>query len=126
MPGFTVYFANKIIDHCLGGVSWTPPTSVYAKLHIGDPGPDGTANPSTTTTRVEIGLLAAAAGATNLDADLTFAAQTVAEGLSHLSYWDSSTSGNCLYTSELEEIKNLFVGDVFKLPSAPLRIPAEA
>ncbi len=126
MPGFTPYFANKVLDHCLNGVSWTPPTDVYMKLHVGDPGPDGSANPSTTTNREEVSFSAAVSGRITLTSDLTFDTQTEREAISHASLWDASSNGNCLVTFALDETKNLYVGDVFQLPSVSIELKPEA
>ena len=125
MTGFTPYFANKVMDHCIGGASWSPPATVYLKLHIGDPGPDGTAKPSATSTRKAATWSAAANGLIALAADVTWTA-TAKESISHISGWDALTAGNCLFTDELDEAKNLFVGDTFDLPSATLQISPEA
>mgnify|MGYP000103123505 CR=1 FL=1 len=125
MPGFTEYFVNTVIDHNLRGEAYTPPTALYAKQHVGDPGPAGVANPSVVTTREEIELLAAAGGSTNLVADVDWLA-TATEGVSHISVWDDDTSGNCLLTVELEDEKYVYSGDTVVLASLPLLILAEA
>lgn len=125
MPGFTEYFVNTVIDHNLRGEAYTPPTALYAKQHVGDPGPVGVANPSAVTTREEMELLAAAGGATNLVADVGWLA-TATEGVSHISVWDHASSGNCLLTVELEDEKYVYSGDTVVLASLPLLILAEA
>jgi len=132
MTGFTTYFVNKVMDHSLGGVSWTPPTTVYLKLHVGNPGPDGTANPAATSSattgtniRKAATWSAAANGLIALAADVTWVA-TAKESISHISGWDAVTAGNCLFTDELEEAKNLYVGDTFDLSAATLQITPEA
>lgn len=125
MTGLTPYFANKVVDHCLGGVAWTPPATVYVALHTGDPGPDGTANTSATTTRRPATWSAAANGQISLAADLTWTA-AAKESISHISLWDAASSGHALATDELDETKNLYVGDTITLPTLTVQIPAEA
>lgn len=125
MTGFTPYFVNKVLDHCLGGVAWTPPAAVYLQLHTGDPGPDGTANISGTTLRKAVTWSAAAGGRIAMTSDLTWTA-AAKDTISHLSLWDAASSGHCLLTDELDEPKNLYVGDTFNLPVASVTIPPEA
>lgn len=125
MTGFTPYFVNKVMDHSLGGVSWTPPTAIYIQLHTGDPGPDGTAFIAGTSIRKAATWSAASNGQINLTADLTWTA-TVKETISHISAWDAITSGRCVFTDELELSINLFVGDTFDLPTATVQIPPGA
>ena len=125
MTGFTPYFVNKIMDHCVGGVSWTPPTTIYVQLHLGDPGPDGTANVSATTTRKPAAWSAAANGQVSITTDITWTA-AAKESISHISHWDALTSGHCVATDELDESKNVFVGDTFDLPTSTLQIVPEA
>lgn len=125
MPGFTEYFVNTVIDHNLRGEAYTPPAALYAKLHIGDAGPAGGVNPSATTTRQEIQLVAAAGGGTNLVADADWLA-TALEGISHISVWDDATAGNCLLTVELDDTKYVYSGDTLVLASLPILILMEA
>lgn len=125
MTGFTPYFVNKAVDHLFGGVSWTPPTTIYVQLHTGNPGSAGTANVAGTNTRKSASWSTASNGQISLTADLTWTS-TAKESISHISYWDAATSGHCLATDELDQAKNLFVGDTFDLPSATLQIVPEA
>ena len=125
MTGLTPYFVNKVMDHCLGGVSWTPPAAVYLQLHIGDPGPDGTANVSATTTRRAVTWSSASNGQINMTSDLTWTA-VAKESISHISGWDASSSGHCLFTDEFDDAKNCYVGDTLELPSATVQIPPGA
>lgn len=121
MTGFTAYFVNKAMDHCLGGVSWTPPAAIYLQLHIGDPGSDGTANVSATTTRKLAAWSAASNGQITMTSDLTWVS-AARESITHISGWDASTSGHCLFTDELDQAKNCYLGDTFELPVATLQI----
>jgi len=113
------------MDHVFRNVSWTPPTALYIQLHVGDPGPDGTASIAGTSTRKAATWAAASNGLIGMTADITWTA-TAKESISHISYWDAVTSGRCLATDELDEAKNVFVGDTFDLPAATLQIVPEA
>jgi hypothetical protein len=65
-PGITAYLANKLLDHTFRNVAYTPPATVYVKLHVGPPGAAGTANPSTVTTRLAATFSAASGGAISI------------------------------------------------------------
>ena len=65
----------------------------FVKLHIGDPGAAGTANPSAVTTRNSITFAAPSGGSMALSSLGTYA-MTTTETISHISIWDASTAGN--------------------------------
>ena len=92
--GISSYLANKLLDHATGRASFTMPASVHAKFHTGDPGAAGTANPSAVTTRQTVTFAAASAGsiAMNNTPEMTL---TGTETISHVSFWDHATAGNC-------------------------------
>lgn len=64
----------------------------YIKLHIGDPGSDGTGNPSVVTTR-QLATFAAPSGASSSATVPTFS-MTATETITDISIWDASTGGN--------------------------------
>ncbi len=72
---------------------------VYVKLHIGEPGSDGTANPATETTR-QAASFGAPSGAgprtISNDASISWATIAGSQDATHFSLWDASTGGNFL------------------------------
>lgn len=97
--GLTAHLANKMLDHLRGGTTWTAPSGLYVKLHIGDPGAAGTGNPAAETDRVQGTFgTAASGGAISNTAQLQWTNVAATETYSHASVWDASTAGNCLYT----------------------------
>lgn len=96
--------------------------NVYIKLHTGDPGEDGTSSAATETTRKVVTFAAAASGsmASNADAAWTNVAGT--ETISHISLWDNSTAGNCLWTGALTASKSVNAGDTFTIASGSLTL----
>lgn len=66
---------NACMDWLMGGSTPTRPSGRYVKLHIGDPGEDGTTNAAANTTRQAGTFSAASGGATSnsqiLEEDLT-------------------------------------------------------
>lgn len=90
------YAENEIADYL--GANGAPGaiTNTYVKLHIGDPGEDGTANAAGETDRVEGSFDAASGGVVSLTATITWLAVSTSETYSHVSLWDAAAAGNCL------------------------------
>lgn len=80
------------------------PTTFYVARHTGDPGDDGTGNPTSDTRRIAIDM-----GPTDPVADGVVWNETYGEILNathnetvtHVSYWGASTSGTCYFIDEL-------------------------
>jgi hypothetical protein len=112
--GPTTFLVNKLLDLSFRNVAWTPPTIVYFKGHIGDPGAAGANNPAASATRIAVSFSAAASGLILLSGtpELTL---TAAETISHGSLWDASTAGNCLWTAQATVSKGGVIGDIIRL-----------
>jgi len=123
MTAMSDYLENELLDHALGTGSFTAPTNVYVKLHTGDPGEAGTANAATETTRVVTGAFSAAAsGTTDNDAAITWSSVSTTETYSHISIWDASTAGNCLFVGALTSSVAVTAGDDFEIAAGDLDI----
>jgi len=92
-------------------------TQSYTKLHIGDPGEDGTNNAAAETTRKSTSYGASSGGVITTDADLTWTNVAGSETISHVSQWDASSAGNCLGSGALSASKAVTAGDTFTIPS---------
>lgn len=114
--------ANKILDHLRGGTAWSQPAGLYVKLHLGDPGANGTASPSAVTTRAAATFSAANAGAIALTGTNPSWSMSATETVSHISVWDSATSGNFLWSSQLAVAKSVGSGDTLTLNSCGLSL----
>ncbi|QDK02326.1 hypothetical protein SEA_ABSOLUTEMADLAD_33 [Mycobacterium phage AbsoluteMadLad] len=114
--GPTAYLVNKLLDHALRGVAYTPPSVIYFKGHIGDPGAAGANNASAQTARVAVTFLAASGGTVLLTGtpEITLNAT---ETITHGSLWDTSgpTGGNCLWTAQATVSKGGVSGDIIRL-----------
>lgn len=101
MAGMSTYLLDAALDHMVGNTALTAITNVYAKVHIGDPGADGTGNPSEHTTRyaATFGAAAGKVASNNAQIDINSVALTGNENWSGLSLWDTigPAGGNCLY-----------------------------
>lgn len=119
------YAENKLLDAVLnhtttgGGL---PTADVYVKLHTGDPGEAGTSNAAGETTRKQASFAAASSGSCASDADLTWTNVSTSETYSHISLWDASSNGNCLWTGALTASKAVNSGDTFTIASGSLTV----
>lgn len=89
------------------------PREVWAKLHTGDPGVDGLANPSGNSSRRQCLLAVASGGISTTTNELRWNSVPVAETLSWVSFWDDETAGTFLGRDDLPVAKNVNIGDNF-------------
>lgn len=123
MTAMSNYLENKLLDHAVGTASFTAPSTVYVQLHTGDPGEDGTANVAGETTRRPTGAFsAAAAGTTDNDAAITWTAVSTTETYTHISMWDASSAGNCLFVGALTSSVAVIALDNFQINAGDLDI----
>lgn len=114
------YLEDKLLDLVFNATAYSGQATVYVKLHTGDPGEDGTGNAATETTREAATFGAAASGSLSSDADISWADVAATETYSHISLWDASTAGNCLWTGGLSASKSVTAGDTFTLADGDL------
>lgn len=96
--------------------------AVYVKLHIGNPGEDGTSNAAAETTRKAVTFATESGGTINSNADVTWTNVAATEAISYVSLWDASSAGNCLGSGPLTQARSLTAGDSFTIPSGLLAI----
>lgn len=117
------YLENELLDHVFGVGAFSQPSGVYVKLHTGDPGEDGTANAATETTRQAATFGSAASGGTiSNTAQIQWTSLAATETLTHISLWDASTGGNCLWTGALSSSVNVNSGGTFTIAIGDLDI----
>lgn len=116
------YAELEILDHLTGTASWTAPSSVYIKLHTGDPGEAGTSNAATEATRKVVTFSAASSGAITSSATVEWTNVSTTETYSHWSLWDASTAGNCLWTGALSSSAAVTAGDTFQITQLQLTL----
>ncbi|GAC70721.1 hypothetical protein GS4_39_00520 [Gordonia soli NBRC 108243] len=111
------------------GSSTTPPTTVYAQLHVGVPGATAASNLSAGTVggtvRVAITFAAASGGSISITGTApswTCSASAVSETLSHVSFFDASSGGNCLWTAALNSTRTWSTGDTYTLSTDSLNL----
>ncbi|AEN79883.1 hypothetical protein SEA_PURGAMENSTRIS_23 [Mycobacterium phage Purgamenstris] len=119
MAGISATLANELLDHAFRNSVWTPPVTVYAKLHTGDPGADGTAAPSAQTTRVACTWAAATGGAIALSNTPEFTLNAT-ETITHVSFWTAATGGVFLASAAASVAKGGVSGDIIRIQTAPI------
>lgn len=98
--GISNYLANKWLDALGNNVAFSV-TACYVKLHVGDPGAAGTANPATEITRKSVSFAAAANGAIASDADVTWTNISGSQDATHFTAWDALTDGTFLFSGTI-------------------------
>lgn len=114
------YAENKLLD-TLGNTSFAV-TTCYVKLHLGDPGEDGTDNPASEATRKAVTWSAASGGSKASSAALTWTNVSASETYSHWSMWDDTTAGNCLWVGSLSSNAVVTAGDTFEITTLTLSL----
>lgn len=106
--------ANSLLDALLRATSYAGPATIYMKLHVGDPGSAGTANPAAETTRKAATFGAASGGVASNTGALTWTSVAGSEDFTHFSLWDAASSGNFLGSGTI--VANaVTVGDTFTI-----------
>jgi len=98
--GLSAYLCNSWLDALANNTSYAV-AQVYIKLHTGDPGPAGTANAATETTRKAASFGVAVAGAINSDADISWTNIAGSQDANHFTAWDNLTAGNFLFSGAI-------------------------
>ena len=118
--GLSSYLANAFLNSVGNATSFSVSTA-YVKLHIGDPGANGTANAATETTRKAVSFGAAGSGSMANDADLTWTAISGSQDATYFTAWDASTAGNFLFSGTISG-NTYTAGDTYTIPSASLTV----
>ncbi len=118
--GLSSYLANAFLD-ALGNNTSFAVSTVYVKLHVGDPGVNGTSNAATETTRKSVSFSAASSGALASDADVTWTNIAGSEDATFFSAWDNLSAGNFLFSGSISG--NAYTaGDTYVIPSGSLTV----
>jgi len=120
MGAFSDAVWNGWLDALARAASYSNP-AIYVKLHIGDPGAAGTANPAANTTRQQATFGAASSGrAISNTALVEWTSVPNAETYTHVSLWSASSAGNYLGSDDLSSPAAVAVGDAFRIPVGDL------
>jgi hypothetical protein len=116
--GLSAYLANSFLN-ALGNATAYSVAIPYIKLHVGDPGANGTTNPAVETTRKSVSFAAAANGAIASDADITWTNIAGSEDATHFTAWDNLTAGNFLFSGTITG-NPYTAGDTYTIASGSL------
>lgn len=116
------YLEDVLLNLVFNGTAYSGQATVYAKLHIGDPGEAGTANAASHTTRATVSLGTASGGSISNDVAVSFTSLAANETVSHLSLWDASTAGNCLWTGALTAAVAVTTGSTLTIAIGALTV----
>lgn len=94
--GFSSAQAQDMLNAFANATAYTGASNLWAKLHLGDPGAAGTANPATETTRHEVTFAAASGGTVANDAAVTWTNIAGSEDATYFSLWTASSGGTFL------------------------------
>lgn len=118
--GVSSYLANAWLDAVGNATSFSVAT-VYVKLHVGDPGANGTSNAATETTRKEASFAAASSGSITSDAAITWTNIAGSQDATHFTAWDNVSAGNFLFSGTITA--NAYTaGDTFTISSGALTV----
>lgn len=115
------YYENKILNHMIRGTTFTPPT-VRLALHTADPGEAGSTSTEVSGgsyARKNVTFSAAGAGSgttgvITLSSAADFAGMP-SSTIKYLALWDSTRSGNCLWSGPLSANKIVTAGDTLRI-----------
>jgi hypothetical protein len=116
--GLSTYLANSFLN-ALGNATAYSVATPYIKLHVGDPGANGTTNPAVETTRKSVSFAAAANGSLASDADITWTNIAGSEDATHFTAWDNLTAGNFLFSGTITG-NPYTAGDTYTIASGSL------
>ena len=116
--GLSAYLCNSWLDALANNTSYAV-AQVYIKLHTGDPGAAGTANPATETTRKAASFGVAVAGAINSDADISWTNIAGSQDANHFTAWDNISAGNFLFSGNITA-NPYTAGDTYTISSGNL------
>lgn len=120
MGTFSDAVANSWLDALARGVAYDN-DEVWVKLHLGDPGAAGTANPAAETTRKQATFGSAATGrAISNTTAIEWTNVSTTEVYSHVSLWSASTGGTFLGRDDLSSTASVTAGDTFRIPIGDL------
>ena len=128
MSAASDYLEDALLDHVLGGTTYTQPANIYLSLHTGSPADDNSgANEISTSgtayARQTLSFAAASGGSASTNATVTFSAATANWGtISHIGIYDASTAGNLLFHGAVTTSKTIETGDTFQVSSGNLTI----
>ncbi len=122
MTALSNYAEDKLLDTFRGN-SFSV-TNVYVQLHTGDPGETGANSVAGESTRKLVTFAAPSGNQTDMasNAAVSWTSVSTTETYSHISLWDASTAGNCLFYGALDSSQAITSGDDYEIASGDLTL----
>lgn len=115
MAGKSDYLENKILDHVLRNVAYTPPATVYVGLYTAAPtdAGGGTEVSGNAYARKAAAFGAASGGVSSNTGVITFDTPTPSGWgtVSHIGIFDAASAGNLLYWAPLAVSRTVLAGE---------------
>lgn len=127
MSAASDYLEDALLDHVLGGTTYTQPTTLYVGLYTASTGLESN-SPSAEVSggsyaRQSATFAAASSGSASTNATVTFPAATANWGtITHVAVLDASSGGNVLFHGAVTSSKTIETGDTFQISSGNLTI----
>lgn len=121
------YLEDKVLNKVFNNTDFTVATP-YLALHTADPTEAGTTGEVSTGggslyARQAASFGVSAAGVVLNDADIVFAEAATNWGtITHVSLWDASSGGNCLWVGALSASKDVGIGITFRIVTGQLSV----
>ena len=122
MAGITDTYENQILDAIFNNSALTGFTTVYVKLHTGDPGETASSNAATETTRAAVTFGAASGGTVTSDSAATWTAVSTTETYTHISLWSAATDGTAIWKGALTSSVSATAGNNATIASGSLTV----
>ncbi len=119
--GLKASVANAMLDSLLKNTAYTGPATVYAQLHTGDPGANGTANVAGNTTRKLVSWGTASGGVNSNSTDLVWTNVSTTETYAEITLFDAVTTGNYLGSGNITA-NTVTAGDTFTIAAGNLTV----
>lgn len=118
---YSDFAENRINDAICNAISFSV-AQLYVKLHIADPGENGTDAPAANTVRKAVTFTLSSGGSCSNDTDIFWTLVPAAETYTHVSFWDSPTAGNCWGTSAITTPVAVTAGDTAQVAVGALTL----
>jgi hypothetical protein len=129
MSALSDYLENALINHIFRNTDFTRPANIYVALFTAAPSDSGGGTEvsggsyarQAVVTGASSGWAAAAGGATENSATITFPTATASWGtITHVALFDASSGGNMLFHGALAVSKAIGSGDIFRINAGDL------
>lgn len=127
MAGISTYLAHKILDHVLGGVTYTPPSTVYMALYLSNPGDNDTGTEVSGNGYQRQAVTFSAANNRRIvnSNQVEFPEPTGPWGtITHFGLKDAATGGNLLFYGELSAAVTIGPGQQLIFRAGDIQIEA--